>query len=976
MNRGRNKNEHFSMNRFKLIVLPLVIFFFAIVGMGGITFYASKHFLLTQMKTEGLNLTKQVIRHIHDNQQSLNTINEMLETKIRIAANTLINHEGPISNELLYEMLTQLDVDELHWMDQTGRIRYSTIEGYLNWIPFEGHPLYDFIRSQERIIMEDIRPDAEFGNYIKYGAVKRPDGSFVQVGIRADKIKNLTEQFSHGTLVKELEREENVVYALFIGSDLEILGYGEMKNPQLINTAFDHLRGLSEGDLWVYEHHEPTLDLRILDMAVPVFQDKEKIGYINIGLSMKSAYDLIYYHSIITLLMAAIMFILFYWIQNKNIIRPVKELDQYIEQIDVEKNLNYKLPALKNDTFSGLILRINKILDRTYSYFYALRENEEELSASNEEIRAACEQLTASEEELRTQYDEIQEYVEKLENLKQKYEIAIKGTSSAVWEVSLKDRGIYFSQEFESIVGYQFPDKKEVFEVLNQLLPKEGKATLLKEYNRFKRGQADELSIQLQIIVKGEALKWVMIRGKGIYDARGNLTHINGILLDINKMKLQEEYIQHLAYHDPLTNLPNRRKFLNKLRQELERGTQGAVMLLDLDNFKEINDSLGHVYGDLVLKEIAALFNKITDPHLFISRFGGDEFLILVTATVDYHGIESYIKKIRRLFNEQKPFSIKNNDIHINFSLGISRFPNDSLDPNQLISNADTALYCVKNSGKNNHRFFSQEMLVNINKKKEIEGILMEALKKEALDLHYQPQVQVTTGEIIGFEALLRLQKHQLPPDQFISIAEETGIIMELGRWVTKAAINQLAQWKEKGLELKPIAINFSTKQLNDEGYLFFLKETLEENQVDPKYLEIEITESILLERTQATMEFLSRLKAIGISIALDDFGTGYSSLSYLTYIPVDKIKLDKSLSDKFLERENLKVIDSLIILAHSLNLKVTAEGVERPEQYRRLKSRNCNYIQGYLFSKPLQAQEVEKIYNDNLLNRLYSEEV
>lgn len=228
----------------------------------------------------------------------------------------------------------------------------------------------------------------------------------------------------------------------------------------------------------------------------------------------------------------------------------------------------------------------------------------------------------------------------------------------------------------------------------------------------------------------------------------------------------------------------------------------------------------------------------------------------------------------------------------------------------------------------------------------------------------YQPQVKVQTGEVVGFEALLRFRDYNIAPYLFIPVAEETGLITEIGKWVTKEAINQIIKWKEKGYEVKPIAINFSARQLNDDKYLKFLEETIKEGNVEPKYLEIEITESILLERTEETIEFLKRLKNMGVKIALDDFGTGYSSLSYLTYMPVDKIKLDKSLNDKFLEIENIKVMDSLISLAHSLNLEVTAEGIEEVEQYKRLKIGECDYIQGYLFSKPLKVEDAEKVYN------------
>jgi EAL domain-containing protein (putative c-di-GMP-specific phosphodiesterase class I) len=280
-------------------------------------------------------------------------------------------------------------------------------------------------------------------------------------------------------------------------------------------------------------------------------------------------------------------------------------------------------------------------------------------------------------------------------------------------------------------------------------------------------------------------------------------------------------------------------------------------------------------------------------------------------------------------------------------------------------------MYKVKNAGKNNYMFFNEEMTTHLQNQIKIERILRKAIEGNELKLLYQPQVCSNTGTLVGFEALLRLKNYTISPAQFIPVAEETGVIIEIGRWVTRETIKQMATWKGKGFIVKPIAINFSAKQLNDLGYVTFLKNTLEEFHIDAKYIDIEITESIFLEKKGETIKFLNELRALGVKIALDDFGTGYSSLSYLTFLPVDKIKLDKSLNDKFLELENIKVMDSLISLAHSLNLEVVAEGIEDVAHFNRLKIAGCNYIQGYLFSKPLEASDAEKVYNDNFLDKL-----
>lgn len=431
-----------------------------------------------------------------------------------------------------------------------------------------------------------------------------------------------------------------------------------------------------------------------------------------------------------------------------------------------------------------------------------------------------------------------------------------------------------------------------------------------------------------------------------------------------HELEQLKSHIEHMAYNDELTNLPNRRSFMEKLKNELYLKKEGAILFLDIDNFKSINDTLGHVYGDELLNCVAYRLKLLLGNNAFISRFGGDEFLVLMS-DIDKETVETYVKFIQRIFDEC--FLVNNNKINVDFSMGITFYPEDSSDINQLIMNADTAMHRVKASGRNHYKFFDLEMIESIKEKVKIEKKIREALKNDGFVLHYQPQVKVDGLTIHGFEALIRFKNDNLSPAIFIPIAEEAGLIIEVGRWVTREAISQLYEWKKRHINLKPISINLSTKQFMDEGYIDYLKQTLSEFDIPAEYIEIEITESILLEQTERTIEFLNELKKIGVMIALDDFGTGYSSLSYLTFIPVDKIKLDKSLSDKFLELTNIKVMDSLISLAHSLDLEVIAEGIEDLEQYKRLRVGKCDYIQGYLFSKPIEINEADKIYDTNL---------
>ena len=432
----------------------------------------------------------------------------------------------------------------------------------------------------------------------------------------------------------------------------------------------------------------------------------------------------------------------------------------------------------------------------------------------------------------------------------------------------------------------------------------------------------------------------------------------------LEEIKSQKELIRFLADHDSLTNLPNRRIFHDYLSKALERCGTGAVILLDLDNFKSINDTLGHAFGDKVLEYVARQLKETTSENTFVSRFGGDEFLILVEHPDDLKYVLRYVKNLQAVLGNR--FLVDQHEVSIEFSVGISFYPQDSVDMHQLIMNADLALYHVKNSGKNNYAFFDKSMSDYLNAKREIKEALREAVQHDGFKLVYQPQVDTQTGKIMGYEALLRLKNNLFSPTEFIPVAEEDDMILTIGRLVTEMAIQQMKAWQQKGLKQKRVSINFSAVQIHDYQYPEFLMACLKAHGVAPEYITIEITENIFLENKESTITLLKHLRGKGISIAVDDFGTGYSSLSYLTVLPIDIIKLDRTLGTKFLEIENIAVMDSLIALAHSLNLKVVAEGIETHEQVKRLAVGKCDEIQGYYFSHPLEADDAGK-NNDHI---------
>ncbi len=438
------------------------------------------------------------------------------------------------------------------------------------------------------------------------------------------------------------------------------------------------------------------------------------------------------------------------------------------------------------------------------------------------------------------------------------------------------------------------------------------------------------------------------------------LKDYNDEIIKLNKK------LEYRTLYDPLTKLPNRRQFINNLKSELKADRSGAVILIDLDNFKEINDTLGHVYGDIMLSQIGDRFLDLNNNNIFIARYGGDEFLILIRNVSKIDEVEKYLNLIEECLNS--PFNINDDFLNIEYSIGITLFPEDSKKTYDLITFADTAMHRAKGLFGQNKLYYNDKMFQELIKKKEVREILKGALKNDSFRLAYQPQINLKTGRADTFEALIRLNDEKISPGEFIPVAEESNLIIEIGRWVTEAAIKQLADWQAEGLQPKPISINFSAQQLNDLSYIDFLNAKLDKYGVAADLLEIEITETVLLEKKDKSIGFLNKLKESGVKISLDDFGTGYSSLSYLTYIDLDKIKFDRSLNQKFLQDSYTDTMAGLISLFHSMNLVIVAEGIEEEANFKKLSDSNCDYIQGFLFSRPISPEAIEKIYDHNFI--------
>lgn len=422
-------------------------------------------------------------------------------------------------------------------------------------------------------------------------------------------------------------------------------------------------------------------------------------------------------------------------------------------------------------------------------------------------------------------------------------------------------------------------------------------------------------------------------------------------------LKTQEQQIRFQATHDYLTSLPNRRAATNYLKTLLLERQPFTVLLVDLDNFKEINDTSGHFFGDMILSTIAKRFLSMMnyDDELYVARFGGDEFLVILPQHIVPPN--DFLKQIRKVFTA--PVTHEGCQYDVKVSVGVAYSTSgDSAD--SLLANVDLALHEAKREGKNKDVLYKPEMRIKLLERQEVRAILNEACENDGFYLLFQPQIHVATGQVYCYEALLRLKNDTLSPGQFIPVAEESELMPGIGRIVTTKVIEQLVAWREAGIPLVPIAINFSTKQMKDKGYVAFLKQLLDEHAVSPNLIEIEFTESILINNDAEAAKLFQSFLDIGIKLALDDFGTGYSSIRYLTFIPVHKIKLDKSFVDIFLQDGKEEFIENIIRLAHSLNKKITVEGVEEEAQYVKLKQFHCDYIQGYYFSKPVHGMDVK----------------
>ncbi len=481
-------------------------------------------------------------------------------------------------------------------------------------------------------------------------------------------------------------------------------------------------------------------------------------------------------------------------------------------------------------------------------------------------------------------------------------------------------------------------------------------------------------TLEYRILTRDSGEKWVWDNGVGVYDSDGRVEYFEGFIADITAVKRYREQLEYQAHHDPLTGLANRGLLRERLHQAIAQAERQqralALMFIDLDDFKLINDSMGHSVGDELLKLAAQRLHACVRDEDTVARLGGDEFVLLLVDQEGERSVSHAVERLREAMSQ--PYRVLGKEFVLTCSVGVALFPADGRDVETLLKHADAAMYRAKALGRNAHHFFTEEINTQIGERLAVERDLRRALRNGEFVLHYQPKVALRSGRMIGAEALVRWnhpEKGMIPPARFIPIAEDTGLIVALGDWVLREAARQAKAWRDAGLEFDCLSVNLSARQFKQRDLAQQVDAALRASGLPPHCLDLELTESVMMENVEANLQCLQALKALGIQLSLDDFGTGYSSLSYLRRFPVDRLKIDKSfVRDIVRDAGDAAITQAVIRLGQILGLAVTAEGVESEEQLEFLSRHGCDEAQGYYFSPPLPAEAFEALWRRGLL--------
>ena len=524
---------------------------------------------------------------------------------------------------------------------------------------------------------------------------------------------------------------------------------------------------------------------------------------------------------------------------------------------------------------------------------------------------------------------------------------------------------VYVNPAFERITGYS---SQEVLGHNARLL--QGTDRAQPEFITIRAALHDQrpCHVVLRNYRKDGSMYWNELNISPVRNDAGAVTHYIGVHSDITDAKTHQDELARQANHDSLTGLPNRNLLWDRIDRACARtqryGDFAAVAFLDLDNFKDVNDSLGHSVGDHLLRAVAARLESCLRAMDTVARLGGDEFVLVLSNHISAQSVAGELRRIVESFSQ--PFTLDGRDVFVTASVGVALYPQDAKDPESLMKSAELAMYRAKESGRNAYQLYTGDMQTSVTERLALEGKLRHALERGEFSLHYQPQVDLRTNRIFGCEALIRWNQPDLGtvgPAKFIPLAEETGLIVPIGEWVVRTACLQNMAWQNAGLPAITVVVNISARQFREKNLLQAVAKILAETGLDATQLELEVTEGVIMHDAQRVIAALQAFRDMGVRLSVDDFGTGYSSLSYLKRFPVNRLKIDQSfVCDITTNADDAAIAQAVITLGHTMNLRVIAEGVETPEQLAFLRRNQCDEVQGYLFGKPMPADEFGKL--------------
>ena len=583
---------------------------------------------------------------------------------------------------------------------------------------------------------------------------------------------------------------------------------------------------------------------------------------------------------------------------------------------------------------------------------FELRRKNLELEQAMAEREKAFQSLTASEE---------------------RCAMLLRGASDGLWDWDLETNEMHFCERWKAMLGYQEQElNSRPDEWFNRVHP-EDIERVQSEIMSHLLGLSSQFQSEHRVRREDGSYRWMLSRGLAVLDSNRFVYRMTGSLTDVTEQKQAEKQLLHNAFHDALTGLPNRALFMDRLKQALAEVKKGdgysfGVLFLDLDRFKVVNDSLGHQIGDQLLVATARRLESCLRPGDIVARLGGDEFAIILDRVKHVSDAVHAAERIRE--HLALPFNLSGHEVFISASIGIALNQTASELPEEIIRNADTAMYRAKDQGRGCFELFDKGMHVRNAALSQLETGLRRALARNEFRVHYQPIISLESWRISGFEALLRWEHPEhgyISPLKFIPVAEEAGLIIEIGQWVLREACQQLRAWQDQFPSDPPlsISVNLSGKQFSQPDLIDCISQILNETGLDASSLKIEITESAIIENIDAAALMLKRIKALGIRLCLDDFGTGYSSLSYLHRFPIDTLKIDRSFVSRINLPKNVEIVKTILTLARNLGMDVVAEGVETREQVLQLTGLNCEYVQGYLLSKPIDGRAMRELISE-----------